>query len=435
MKKIFKFFTRAKKFILVEIWDLDFSALTFLKRVSFGFVKVCYIVIRGFSRDKCTLHASALTYITLMSMVPLIAMMFSVAKGFGAGKRLQDVVANQTSQLPENIQEFFNKMIGYVENTNFGVLGAVGVALLFYTVIVMMGKIERSFNVIWGIHAERTFYRKFSDYISVLLVVPVMMLAATSINASLSSNAFILFLQNKVPYFAQVYQMAAGFTGTLFVWFAFSFVFAFMPNTRVRFSSALLGGIVAGTLWQWLQWAYIHLQIGVSKYNAIYGTFATIPIFLAWLYLCWLIVLFGCEVCFAYQNVRTYEEESPSLLANQSTREALAVSIMTHLVRNFELGKGPWDAALFSQEHQVPVRLVRDVVHQLTQAKMILMTDGGGSQLMPALPPENIKVKDLFSAMRGVPAGKITSKIEMPEYNGETTLKELALRKGGQKND
>lgn len=423
---------KAKKFIFEDLWEIDFNALSFLKKVLVGSLKVSFMVVRGFSRDNCPLHASALTYITLMSMVPLVALMFSAAKGFGAGQKLRELVTQNISQMPENVQEFITNLLGYVENTNFGVLGAVGVLLLFYTVIVMIGKIERSFNTIWGVREERTFFRKFSDYISVLLIVPILIIAATSINATLNSNTFILFLQAKVPYFAALYQSVAGITGIVFVWVAFSFVFMFIPNTKVKWVSALVGGIVAGTLWHMLQWAYISLQVGVAKYNAIYGTFASVPIFLAWLYLCWLIVLFGCEVSFALQNYKTYEEESHSLKANQSTRESLAISLMFYMSKHFEGGKGAWNYVQFSLERQIPIRLVRDIIHRLHESSIVMATDNSNSDLVPGRPLEVLKVKDILAAMRGVPSNAIGKKVDHPNYTEETTLKELSQLKEGE---
>ncbi len=422
---------RLKTFIFEDVWEMDWNALSFLKRLGFGFVRVCFIVVRGFGRDNCPLHASALTYITLMSMVPLIAMMFSVAKGFGAGEMLENLLMEQAAQLPQNITEFVIRMMEYVEKTNFGVLGAVGVLLLFYTVVATMGQIERSFNAIWGVHTDRNFFRKFSDYVSVLLVVPLLILAAISINASLSANAFILFLQQKVPYFAHLYQALASLTGTLFVWVAFTFIFIFMPNTQVRFFPAVMGGVVAGILWQLVQWGYIHLQIAVATYNAIYGTFASIPIFLAWLYLCWLIVLFGCEVAFAVQNFRTYEEESLSLKANQSTREALAIAMLSNLAQHFQKEKGPWSLETFSGQRQIPIRLARDIFHNLIEEKLILETDGKSAHLVPGKPLEKINIDAVLKALRGVPTAKLLKKINLPHYNEKTSLKELSQTKEG----
>ncbi len=434
MKNLKENFHKIKKFVFEDIWDIDFSALTFLKRLGFGSVKISFMVVRGFGRDNCPLHASALTYISLMSMVPLIAMMFSVAKGFGGGERLQTLIQEQAAQLPENIAEFLTRMLTYVENTNFGVLGAVGVLVLFYTVIAMMGKIEKSFNLIWGVQDARAFFRKFSDYVSVLLMVPVLILAATSINASLSANSFILFLHEEVPYFANLYQAVASLTGILFIWIAFTLVFTFMPNTQVRFVPALIGGVVAGTLWTFLQWAYIHLQVGVGKYNAIYGTFASVPIFLAWLYLCWLIVLFGCEVAFAVQNYKTYEEEGSSLKTNQSTREALALAMLTHLARHYAAGKGPWNLVDYAYNHQVPIRLSRDIFHQLEVAKLILRSKDRAVSFVPGLPLDKIFVKDVTDALRGKAAGNMMKRVHAVEVGPQTTLKKLADQKGEKKN-
>lgn len=416
---------RLKKFVFEDLWELDFTPLPLLKRTALGLLKVCFIVFRGFSRDRCSLHAAALTYITLIALVPLIAVMFSAAKGFGAGQKLQEAISGYIASMPPNVQEYIQTMLQYVENTNFGMLGAIGVALLFYTVVGTLGKVESSFNQIWGVKVERSFFRKFSDYVSVLLVVPILIMTATSINATLSSHRFLIWLSQQTPLFAMLYEHLAGLTGTLFVCTAFTFIFMCMPNTRVRFLPALAGGVVAGTLWQLLQWAYIHLQIMVSSYNTIYGTFASVPIFMVWLFVCWQIVLFGCEVSFAGQNYRTYENESVALKANQATREALALSLMVEAGKQYAAGSGAWNPAEFSEQHKIPIRLVRDVVHQLAQAKMLFSADGTDARLVPARPLESIQVGDILNAMRGVPAESLIKKLGPPALASEVSLKIL----------
>ena len=244
-------------------------------------LKIGYTVVRRFIADKCQLRAFALTYVTLLAIVPFLALIFSMSKAFGAFDPVRSIVLEKAVVT----QEIVTKIIDIAGKTSLKTLGIVGLGFLIWTLILVLGTIERSFNDIWGIKRSRNIFRKFTDYLGVILICPILALCATGVNAFLSNSGLVLRM---APY--------------LSMWLVFTFIYMFMPNTKVKFSSALTAGIIGGTLWQFAQWGYIHFQIGVSRYSIIYGTFASIPVFLIWLHISWLIVLLGAEISFVYQN-------------------------------------------------------------------------------------------------------------------------------------
>ena len=315
----------ARTFVEDRVWDWDLDALSRAKRSLVTLCRICVIVVRGFVADNCALQASALTYITLMSMVPVLALMLSVSKGLGAQERLMQVVGlerakdtleivvipgSRLSELPAEMERVAQTLFVYVENTNFTTLGTIGLLLLVWTVLQTMGQIERSFNLIWGVKEHRTLLRRFSDYISVLVLVPILILGATSANAVLSSeNVLGILARLSGPLFFLIEHLIR-LTGVAGILVAFFLLYLFMPNTKVKIVPAIVAGLVGGILWYVSQRVYIEGQMGLTRLNTIYGTFAAIPFFLMWLYVSWVLVLFGAEVGFAVQHHHTYILES-----------------------------------------------------------------------------------------------------------------------------
>lgn len=409
--------TDAKRFFIDEIWDQDTSGLPGLKRAGISFCRIIMIVIKGFFSDKCGLQASALTYITLMSLIPILALMFSVSKGMGAQNRLMEVIGLQKVEhmeivngeetlvaqfevvppatpgeeprklaaLPVPAQRVVTQIFTYVENTNLVKLGTIGFIMVFSAVITSLAKVESTFNSIWGVQTSRTWLRKFTDYISVLVIVPVFFLAATSAVATMSSPALINELREWLGPVASLYARLIRLSGFLFIALAFSFLYSFMPNMRVRVFPALTAGIVGGLLWYFLQWLYITSQVGLAKFNAIYGTFAAVPFFLAWLYANWTIVLFGAEVSFAVQNHRTYLMEGMSVSAPHSVREALGLVFAMETCRSMLTGEAPWDSVSYAQKHTIPARLMSDVGSALVESHILFPVVGEAGHYVPAL--------------------------------------------------
>jgi membrane protein len=391
-------------YIKTDIWRLRLKDHSKGKSFLIRLIRIIALTLRGFDENKCLFRASALTYYTLLSIVPIIAVMFGVAKGFG----LQKQVEAQLLAKMEGQQEVVAKIIDFsnslLANTSGGFIAGIGVAFLLWTVIRVLSNIERSFNDIWGVVKPRTFGRKFGDYISMILVCPILWVIAGSTTIFVSSQiqtiiAKLPFLQNFGPVFWGLLKLLPYCT----LWIAFTFIFIFMPNTKVRFLSALTGGIVAGTLFQAVQWVYINFQIGVAKYGAIYGSFAALPLFLIWLQISWLIVLFGAEVSFAHQNVETYEFEPDCLSVSQSFKTLLSLLITQHIVKSFCAGDKPLDASLLSHELEIPIRLVRQILFELSESGVlseVRKTEERELSYQPAIDAAQITVKFVIDRLR-----------------------------------
>jgi len=333
------------------------------------------------------MRASALTFFSLLSIVPVFALAFGVAKGFGLEKLLEKQLLDKVPMQSEAITNIINFSHTLLENTKGGLVAGAGVALLFWTFIHVLGTIESSFNDIWGIKRMRSFGRRFADYLSVMLVCPILLIVASSITILVITQARMItaklaFLGPISPF---IHVLLGLFPYTI-LWFIFTFLYVFIPNTKVNISSGILGGVAAGTMYQLAQWVYVHFQVGVAQYNAIYGSFAAVPLFLVWLQTSWTIILFGAEVSFAHQNVDTYEFEPDCLQASRALKKLLGLSLVNLAVKNFSRGNKPLTAQEMSRESGIPVRLVRDIVFELVESG-VLATVMEEQQRSPAYQP------------------------------------------------
>ena len=296
---------RLRQFLLHDVWDIELSTLSAGKSLPIRLVRVAQLIIKGFTEDDLAVHASALTFVTLMSLVPMLAVGFALLKGFGFGQEQIDTLLQWKSSMPGQFQSFLDSVLNIVNTTNFAALGWVGLGFVIFTAVIMLASMEVSFNRIWGITKMRSPLRQAANYISMIVLVPLLIGAASAVEASL--KGLVPILPESVSF---VVHNLLRLTSFFMTWLAFWFLYMFLPNTRVRASPALISSLVGAILWLGWQKAYISLQMGVARYNAIYGTFASVPIFLAWLYMSWVIVLLGAELAFALQNAATYRMES-----------------------------------------------------------------------------------------------------------------------------
>ena len=382
-------------FFSTRLWELDHHDYRGVKRYLIKYLQIMTLVVRDFWADQCLLQASALAFTTILSLVPFLALAFAILKGLGVQNKLEPFILEEVSAGSEEVVE---NIITYINNTNMTSVGAIGLLFLLVTVITLMGNIEESFNVIWGVKETRSLYRKFSDYLSVLMSAPLLMIAAMSLSTSLQSKTLVQWIITNT-YLGDVFLYAARFAQQFAVWAALVFLYVFLPNTKVHFKSALFGGVLAGTMWQVVQWGYIHFQVGVSKYNAIYGTLAVLPIFLVWIYTSWVIVLFGVEVVYAHQNIRTFRREL-RVSVSHSLRELIALAILQHLASAFHLGKPAWTLEALAEELDVPVRLVRELLDVLHQSGYVVKTAEEHDGYQPGRDVRQILVKDVLNSLR-----------------------------------
>jgi membrane protein len=360
------------QFLKTDIWRLQAHKLPPRRSFWINQLRICLLAIRRFVDDKCDLRASALTFYSLLSIVPVVAMAFAVAKGFGFEKTLGEQLLTKL----EGQEEVAERIIGFaqslLENTRGGAIAGVGVVVLFWTVIKLLGNIETAFNDIWGVKTARPMGRKLADYLSVMMICPVLMIIASSLTLLVTTRITVMVEQlSFLGYLADVIILLLKILPYGVIWLVFTFIYVFMPNTKVDIKSALWGGILAGTIYQLVQLAYITFQIGVTKYGAIYGSFAALPLFLVWLQLSWLIVLFGAEVSFARQNVATYEFEEDCLKASHLFKRITALMITYLCVKKFVHMEKPLTATDIVHELEVPIRLVRSVLFELTEARVL----------------------------------------------------------------
>ena len=359
-------------FLTTDIWRLRLKNYPPKKSFFIRQLRIVVLAVRGYAEDKCKFRASALTFFSLLSIVPVIAMMFGIAKGFG----LQEKVEAQILEKMQGQQEIAQRLIEFsnslLENAKGGFMAGIGVVFLLWAVIKLLSNIENSFNDIWGIKKPRTFGRKFSDYISMMLICPILLVMSSSATVIVSTQISQLILKLPLhPSISSLILMALRLLPYCTIWVIFTFVFIFMPNTKVNWSSGILGGVVAGTMFQVAQSVYINFQVGQAKHNAVYGGFAALPFFLLWLQISWLVVLFGAEISFAHQNVDTYEFEPDCLSVSQKYKRKLSLLVTHLLVKNFCSCRRPLYAGEISQKLEIPIRLVRQIIFELVECGIL----------------------------------------------------------------
>jgi membrane protein len=364
--KIIDFLTR-------DIWRLRLKNYSRKKSFFIKQLRVVVLAVRGYTEDQCKFRASALTFFSLLSFVPVLALMFGIAKGFGIEERVEAQIMQKMEGQTEVAKTIISFAKSLLKDANGGVIAGIGIVFLLWAVIKLLSNIENAFNDIWGIKRPRSLGRKFSDYLSLILMCPILLVLASS--ATVLINTQFEALMEKfgvIESISRLVMMSLRLLPFCTLWLIFTFVFIFMPNTKVKFKSGLMAGIVAGTLFQIVQLGYIKFQFGAAKYGAIYGSFAALPLFLLWLQISWLIVLFGAEISFAHQNVETYEFEPDCLSVSYSFKRLLSLLISNLLVRNFCNGEKALYAVQISQKLEIPVRLVRQILYELTEAGILI---------------------------------------------------------------
>jgi membrane protein len=310
-----------------------------------------------------------------MSIVPVLAMVFGIAKGFGMDKYLEKQLTESfqaQGEIMTQLIEFSNSLL---QRTGGGIIAGIGVAVLFYSVLKVFNHIERSLNDIWNIKKARSFSRKFSDYLSMMLIAPILLIAASGANVFISTQ--LTHLSNKIEfinYISSYLMFLLRFSPYFITWILFMIIYIVMPNTKVNIKSGIIAGILAGTAFSIVQWIYIDFQVGVSRYNAIYGSFAALPLFLAWLQLSWLIVLFGAEISFSHQNQYLYEFEKETENISNNSRKIISILLLNRIIKQFIAGDQPLTSEELSKELKIPIRLVRSLLQDLVECNILTQT-------------------------------------------------------------
>ncbi len=353
-----------QKFITQDLWNLEPASLTRARAAGLKVLRVCMLIVNGFKEDHCTLHASALTFISVMALVPFLVILFAIAKGFGF-ERASEMLLEKTVGMPEAFQQAVANIITTVQSASAGALGSVGTVIFLWIAIKMLSNIEETFNVVWGVKTSRTLLDKIRNYIVILVAAPMLLIVATS------AQPVILSFASRLEWMGPLLKLALQAVPVLTMALAFSIVYLFLPNTKVKFSAAFSGALVAAVLSVLFQYAIIILGVGVSRYNKIYGALAAIPIFLFWVQMSWMILLMGAETAFSVQNAGTYALERLAAAPSSRSRLCLAIALMKKITDKFESPEDPFDTVAYGVAHRIPVRLINDVIHTLSQAGLV----------------------------------------------------------------
>lgn len=381
------------------LWNTDLSMGPRWRAALVHVLRIAFVVIRDILVGRLTLHAMSLVYTTLLSIIPLLAIGFSVLKGFGVHNEVEPMLQSFLRPLGERGVEITTQIIQFVDNTKVGVLGFLGLGFLVYTVISLIQKIENAFNDTWRVSQSRSFARRFSDYLSVILIGPVLVFSAMGVQATLMRQSLVSDLADIRPVGAAI-ETLGQLTPNILVVVAFTFVYMFVPNTKVRLGPALIGGLVSGLLWVTAGWAFATFVVTSARYTAIYSAFATVIFAMIWLYVSWLILLVGGSIAFYVQQPEYLKQDSGPVRLSNRVRERVALQITAQIARTFYDGGEPWALARLVTRLHLPREATERMLLSLEEDGLLIRTSDEPPCFIPARPPDETQVKTILDAVR-----------------------------------
>lgn len=372
MFKLFSGVQKAVNFIGDKMWRIRLNKLDRKQGILIKQLRIITLAVKGFNEKKCLVKASALTYYMLFSIVPFLALLFAISKGFNLQQKLEAYLLHDFASHADILTQAFQYADKMLQTTQGSLIAGIGIVLLIYTVLSLLSSIENSFNEIWEIKKGRTFIRRITDYIAITLFAPILIFASSGVSIFLSTEVANIEGLAWLGHLGFLFKIFLKITSILLLSGMFTFIYIVLPNTRVKFKSAMWAGIVAAIAFDFLQWAYIKFQIGAVKYDAVYGSFAALPLFLIWVQYSWFIVLFGAELAFANQNVDHYELESDILNISTRYRRVISLLLANLVVKNFIAGNPPMTSTQIAGKLDMPVRLARLIIFDFTETKILV---------------------------------------------------------------
>lgn len=369
------------------------------------FRNILWFSAKRYAADNHGQRAVALTYYTVFAIVPMAALLFGIAKGFDLDIRLKEELTTQLYQHKEILEWICKFADTTLKRAQGGIVAGVGVAALIWTVLWLASSIERAFNDVWGLPSRKNIFRRFSDYLALILLTPLLLVIVGASGVTLRS----LFnkLAAAAPEFGSLlplaFSLAADLAPLAIAIIVFTLIYYLAPNTKVRFSSALLAGIIGGLLFQALQDGFLFLQKNIFKYNQIYGTFAVLPLFLVWLQWSWQIALFGAEIGFVSQNIDSgIFDGKGNTCANTFLKHVVQLSCASVVYSNFSAGKGSLSLGKIAKELSLPGALLDGQLQELTEKKVLLSVNSeSGISYAPGFPVDNFTVADCVAQLDG----------------------------------
>jgi membrane protein len=367
---------KTRHFFSHHIWHVKLSTFPKWQRWFIYLVRIIILGVKGYNGKNLGLRASALTMYSVLSIVPVVAMIFGIAQGFGLEAYLTQQLQIAFASRPEILSNLLTYSHNMLSNTKGGLIAGFGLILLIWSVIQVLSNIENSFNSIWFVEKGRTWLRKFTDYLSIMLVAPILIILSGTVNIFISS--YIQTFAKEIEYLNDGLENLILFSINLLPYLTtsvlFFLVYLVMPNTRIKPKSALTAGIITGVAFQIFQWAYIAFQIGISKYNGIYGSFASIPLFITWLQYSWIIVLIGAEISYCVQNVIEFEGDIQTINISHKMRMLYSLYIMNFIAKRFKNAMKAPDLEEVSKKLDIPQNLCRALIDNMIKSDLISET-------------------------------------------------------------
>lgn len=409
------------------IWRVDTSKLNRYQRWGLSLLKRIYLAIDLYISDNISGHASALTYSSIFATVPILAIVFAIGRGFGYGALVEEKIRENLSMNQSFADTILNFINSYLEHTQSGIFIGVGLLLLLYTIIQLTSNIEYSFNTIWQVKKPRSVYRRITDYVSVFLLLPILIVVTSGL------SIFMVTIAKSLPDYMllnSTVKLIISLSPYILNGLMFTGLYMYMPNTNVRFTASVVPGFIIGILFQFLQYLYIHSQIWVSSYNAIYGSFAALPMFMLWVQISWMICLFGAELSYANQNLENYNYANDISRLSRRYHDFLLILVLSKICKRFEKGMIPYTAHGLSAEHQMPIRLVNELLFELTEIKLVIEVNEDRTKPTYFTPAEDINRMTVGYVMARLERnGRENIKIDLQDFKQHwKTMNELKTR-------
>jgi len=391
--------TNTKNAIVNFVWQLDVKTQPAWKRTLIKLLRVYYASARDLASGLPSLRAMGLVYTTLLSLVPLLAVSFSVLKGFGVHNQLEPALLSLLEPLGEKSTQIVEQVIGFVDNMEVGALGSVGLLMLLFTVLSLVKKIETAFNFTWKLSTTRSLAQRFSNYLSVIMVGPVLAFTAIGITTTINNSNVVNSILAIEP-FGSLILLAGELIPFILTISVYTFIYVLVPNTKVTIKSAFTGAFAAAVLGKIVGWIFTAFIINSTNYTAIYSSFAILIVFMLWIYATWLILLTGASVAFYHQHPERTSHRQQLLRLSCRLREKLALTIMQMVGNHFYHNKKPWSSLSLSKELDVSEEAILLVISALVNANLLIHVEGASNTFIPAHSLETISIYDVLTAIR-----------------------------------
>ena len=393
------YYEKMKLHSINHIWNVDESRFSSWKRWNLRMLKRTIIIVESFNKNNLSSYASALTYSTLLAAVPVLAIVFAIARGFGFGTMIEERIRESLQANPEITDTIMNFVDSYLQHTQGGVFIGVGLIILLYTVVSLTTNIEKAFNTIWQVRTPRNVYRRITDYISVFVLLPIAVVITMGI------RLFLMTITNVFPAYqivSNTVESILRISPPILICFAFSLLYTFMPNTEVKFRHTIFPAILAGIAFQLVEYIYMHYQLKLSSYNAIYGSFAAIPMFMLWANISWSICLIGAQMCYANQRMEDYAFERNSRDLSRRYKDSLSLLLMCRICKKFAQGGTAFTVKSLSSDTRLPQTLVSILLDELVNMQLLVETHNEKGTITKYLPAFDIHRMTISMVMKQI---------------------------------